>query len=149
MVVPNLPLTEIKHMFEGIQVEQGKKEQCLKEHHEKQSWMCRISDQSSLSQNPDVKFSCSAGGLSRQLWFWGGRWGKWAHTLPRTLTFTMFLPNSLDLYFQLLMLIVAVSTDDSMRCCSGLAAGYAGDMEGWERNVKVTHVSQNKKGLLS
>lgn len=61
----------------------------------------------------------------------------------------MLLPNSLDLYFQLLMLIGAVSTGDSMPCCSGLAAGYARDMEGWETNVKVTHVSQNKKGLMS
>lgn len=50
--------------------------------------------------------------------------------LSGTLTFTMFLPNLLDLYFQLLILIDAVSTDDSLNYFSGLAAGYVGDMEG-------------------
>lgn len=107
------------------------------------------SDQCSLPENPATKFSCCAGGSSRQLWSWDGRWGKWAHTLSCTLTFTMFLPNLLYLYFQLLVLTDAVSTDDSMSYCSGQAAAYAGDMEGWEGNVRVTHVSENKKGLMS
>lgn len=61
----------------------------------------------------------------------------------------MLLPNLLDLYFQLLMIIDVVSTDDSMRDCSVLAAGYAGDMEEWDGNVRVAHVSENKKCLMS
>lgn len=46
-----------------------------------------------------------------------------------TLTFTMFSTNLLDLYFQVLVLIDAVPTDDSAGCCSG-PAGSVGDMEG-------------------
>jgi len=41
----------------------------------------------------------------------------------------MFLLNLLDIRFRLLMLIDAVSRYDSMSYHSGLAAGYAGDVE--------------------
>lgn len=39
------------------------------------------------------------------------------------------LTNLLELYFQVLVLIDAASTDDSVGCCSG-PAGCGGDMEG-------------------
>lgn len=53
----------------------------------------------------------------------------------------MFLTNLLDLYLQVLVLIDAASTDDSVGC--------VGDMEGGEGNVRVVHMAESKMGLMS
>lgn len=58
-----------------------------------------------------------------------------------TLNFTVFLTNLLDLYLQVLVLIDAASTDDSVGC--------VGDMEGGEGNVRVVHMAESKMGLMS